>query len=161
MSRSPHLNRKEFVVIATAFLGSIMAVAVGLPGIGFLISPALNKKTSDAWVSAGPLENYPIGDPTLFTFTRTTINGWEKTVNSYGAYIYRKDESSIKAFRNVCTHLSCRVTWEEPDQVYFCPCHDGLFDINGVVVAGPPPKPLEQFETKVEEDVLYLRVLEG
>ena len=117
--------------------------------------------TLDAWISAGPIESYPVGTPTLFKFTRTTINGWEKTVNSYGAYIYRETEQKVTAFDNTCTHLSCRVTWLEEEQVYLCPCHDGEFDIDGTVVSGPPPRPLDRFETKVEDETLFIRLEVG
>lgn len=161
MAKSPHLSRNEFVKVTVGVLGTIMAAVIGLPAIGYLLSPALKIRSSDAWIPAGPLENYPVGIPTLFSFTRTKINGWEKTVTSYGAYVYRQSEKELIVYSNICTHLSCRVTWLDPEQYYHCPCHDGRFDINGKVIAGPPPTPLDQYESKVEEDILYIRVVEG
>jgi Rieske Fe-S protein len=162
MAKSPHISRSEFVKIVVAALGAIMAAVVGLPAIGYLLSPALKVQTVDAWVPAGPLDSYPVGEPTLFSFTRTTVNGWEKTVNSFGAYIYRESEDQVTAYSNWCTHLSCRVTWQDDNQVYWCPCHDGAFDIDGEVVEGPPPRPLDQYETRVEEDgTLSIRVEVG
>ncbi|MGD9091739.1 MAG: ubiquinol-cytochrome c reductase iron-sulfur subunit [Anaerolineales bacterium] len=160
MAESNQIDRRGFVMVVLTFLGTIMAVVVGLPAIGYLISPAIKVQKKEDWVSLGPLENYPVGIPTLFSFTRTTINGWEKTVNSYGAYVMRYSESAedITVFSNWCTHLSCRVTWQEEEEVYVCPCHDGLFDIDGLVVAGPPPEPLWEYDYKVEEDVLYIFV---
>ena len=162
MAKSPHISRSEFVKIVVGALGAIMGVVVGLPAIGYILSPALKVKTVDAWVPAGPLDSYPVGEPTLFNFTRTTINGWEKTVNSFGAYIYRESEDNVTAYSNWCTHLSCRVTWQDDNQVYWCPCHDGAFDIEGVVVEGPPPRPLDEYETKVEDEgTLFIRVEVG
>ena len=163
MARSHKLDRREFVAIVLAFLGSIMGVVVGLPAIGYLIDPATKTQKKEDWISVGPLENYPIGIPTLFSFTRTTINGWEKTVNSYGVYITRWTEAvdDISAFSNLCTHLSCRVTWNDDEMGYICPCHDGIFDDQGEVVAGPPPEALHEYETKVEEDVIYIYFKEG
>ena len=119
----------------------VMAAMVGLPAVGYLISPATKKQESEAWIPAGEVDSYPIGVPTLFSFTRTKINGWEKTVNSHGVYILRKSEAEndILTLSNVCTHLSCRVSWDEETQVYPCPCHDAHFDINGLVIDGPPP----------------------
>lgn len=155
-SGSHHVSRREFVTIVTGVIGSIMAALIALPGISFILAPALNAKKSTGWVSLGPLENYPIGIPTLFNFTRTNINGWEKTSNSYGVYILRKSDTEIKALTNVCTHLGCRVTWDEARELYGCPCHTAYFDIEGLVADGPPPKPLPQFETKIEEGNLSL-----
>ena len=162
MAHSPHLSRNDFVKFTLGALGTIMGAVVGLPAIAYILSPALKTQQTDAWVELGPLENYPTGTPTLFTFTRTKVNGWEKTVNSYGVYVLRKSESEVKVFSNVCTHLACRVTWNEDDQQYVCPCHDAQFDINGQVTGGPPPRPLDEYlETKIEDGNLSIRLQEG
>jgi len=156
MAGNPNLSRNEFVKVTVGVLGTVIGAAIGIPAIAYLLSPAFETQASDAWVSLGPLENYPVGEPTLFTFTRTKVNGWEKTVNSYGVYVYRPSESEVMASSNVCTHLSCRVSWKGDLKEYICPCHDGHFDINGVVVSGPPPRPMDQYETKVEEGNLSI-----
>jgi Rieske Fe-S protein len=67
----------------------------------------------------------------------------------------RYGQEQVSVLSNICTHLSCRVTWDETAQEYLCPCHDGVFDKAGLVVSGPAPKPLVQYETKIEEGVLY------
>jgi len=156
MSESDGINRRQFVTIVVASVGTIMAAFIGLPAIGYLISPATKVQEKDEWIPLGPLENYPVGTPTLFTFTRTTVNGWEKTANSYGVYVMRYTQEQYKVFSNMCTHLSCRVNWKEDLSDYVCPCHDGRFDIEGQVVSGPPPRPLDEYETKLEEGVLYI-----
>ena len=92
MPHSPHLSRSDFVKVVTAFLGSIMGLVVGIPAIGYLISPARKGTAADDWIPLGPLENYPLGVPTLFNFTRTKVNGWERTVNSYGVFVIRKSD---------------------------------------------------------------------
>ncbi len=161
MTKSPHLTRNDFVKGVVGVLGTIMGVVVGLPAIGYVLSPALKKSASEAWIPIGPLETYPIGAPTPFNFTRTKINGWEKTVNSYGVYIYRKSESDTIVFSNVCTHLSCRVIWHEDLQEYLCPCHDAHFGSLGEIISGPQPRPLDTYETKIEEGNLFIHFVEG
>ena len=154
--KSPKMSRREFTKIVTGFLGTVMGVIMGIPIIGYVIDPALKSQESDEWVSLGPLENFPIGIPTLFTFTQTKVTGWERTTTSYGAYVLRDTETELKVLSNRCTHLSCRVTWKEADLAYECPCHDARFDIEGEVLSGPPPRPLDTFEHKVEEGVLFI-----
>jgi len=154
------INRSDFVKVVTAFLGSVIAAVIGLPAIGYLIGPAAQARKSEAWIPLGPLENYPEGVPTLFNFVRTKVNGWEKTTNSYGVYVVRK-QNEVKVFSNVCTHLSCRVTWQEDEKIYHCPCHDAAFDINGQVAGGPPPRPLDTYQTKVEDNNLFIYFQEG
>jgi Rieske Fe-S protein len=161
MPESPHLDRRQFVNVVLAFLGSVMGAVIGLPAIGYLISPASKVQKKESWISAGPLEKYPIGTPVLFSFTRTTINGWEKTVNSHGVFVTRFSPDQVRVFSNICTHLSCRVNWRVDEQDYACPCHEAHFDIEGNVLSGPPPRPLDVYENKIEEGNLLFNFKEG
>jgi Rieske Fe-S protein len=162
MTDSHEVKRRDFVNIVVAFIAALFGVIIGIPAIGYLISPATNVRREEAWIPLGPLDAYPLDLPTLFSYTRTKINGWEKTVNSFGAYVWRygTGDSEVIVYRNLCTHLSCRVTWRDDIDVYFCPCHDGRFNKDGEVVAGPPPEPLYEFETKVEEGTLLIKHVE-
>lgn len=155
MPKSHTVTRRDFVSLVTIFIGSAIGAVVGLPALAYLISPALKVQTSEDWIPLGPLENYPEGVPTSFSFVRVKENGWEKTANSYGVYVIRNGENVI-AFSNICTHLSCRVTWKEDTQIFVCPCHDGHFDIQGKVTAGPPPRPLDTYQTKLEDGNLFI-----
>ena len=158
--QSPNLDRKSFVKIITAALGSIMAAIVGLPVIQYFISPALNIKVSDNWISLGSLENYPLDIPTLFNFTLTRVNGWERSSHSYGAFVLRKSEETI-VFSDICTHLSCRVGWNPDNLEFSCPCHAAFFDKYGEVKSGPPPRSMDRFETRMEDDQLFIHLREG
>jgi menaquinol-cytochrome c reductase iron-sulfur subunit len=154
--KSPHMGRREFTKIVTAFLGTMMGAILGIPIIGYVIDPALKSQESDDWISLGPLENYPIGTPTPFSFTQTKVNGWERTTISYGVFVVRHSENDLKVLSNRCTHLSCRVTYKEETNTYDCPCHDAKFDTDGKVLYGPPPHALDHFEHKIEEGVLFI-----
>ena len=156
MASSHRISRRDFAKFVTAALSTIMGAAMGIPVIGYLIDPALKVQSGEAWIPLGPLDGFPVGVPKAFSFTRSNVNGWEKTVNSYGGFILKKSDSDILALSNRCTHLSCSVNWDEGRQEYTCPCHDAQFDIEGNVNAGPPPTPLDHFETKVEEGNLFI-----
>lgn len=161
MEKSHHLSRNGFVKITVGALGAVITGVIGVPAVAYLLSPALKNQSLDAWVLLGSLDTYPVGEPVLFTFTRTKVNGWEKTVNSYGVYVYRKNESEVIVFSNICTHLACRVTFQEGTREYDCPCHNAQFDIEGNVIGGPPPRPMDQYQTKIEDGNLSIRLLEG
>lgn len=152
------LSRRDFTKATTALVGGFMAAAIGLPAMGYLLAPALRKTAEGAWVSLGKLNNYPLNIPTLFQFARTSENGWERTAMSYGAFIVRTDPTKVRVFSNICTHLACRVSWHPNIQNYVSPCHDGHFDRLGNVVSGPPPRPLDEFNTKIEEGNLYIQL---
>ncbi len=162
---SPNLSRKEFAKVVMTFLGSLMGVVTGFPLIGYIIGPATKVQEVDDWISLGNLNNYEIGIPTLFSFTRTKVNGWEQTTSSYGVFIIRDSDSKVRVLSNVCTHLSCRVNWVNETQTFNCPCHDAKFDINGNVISGPPPRPMVQWsgdEIDIDaEGNLLIHLVEG
>jgi menaquinol-cytochrome c reductase iron-sulfur subunit len=145
-----HISRRDFIRVVTLGVGSIIGSVIGLPVIGYLISPALRKQEAETWLPLGEFETIPIGIPTYFSFTRKKVNGWENTVTSYGVFAVRKDATNVIVLSNICTHLGCHVTWHKDIQNYVSPCHDGHFDIYGNVLSGPPPRPLDEFKTKIE-----------
>ena len=47
------------------------------------------------------------------------------------------------AFNQKCTHLSCAVIPRPQEGSFYCPCHEGRFDLTtGAPIAGPPRRPL-------------------
>lgn len=161
MAKSPHLSRSDFVKTMVTIMGGVIGVAVGLPGVGYLIGPFLKPASSDAWVPLGPLETFPVGAHTPANFTRTSVNGWESTSLSFGLWVYRKSETDFIVFSSVCTHLACRVKWQEENKVYHCPCHDAEFGPEGEIIKGPQSLPLNRYEHKVENNQLLIHFKKG
>ena len=150
------LSRRGFVTGVVAALGGVIAVVIGLPAIGYLISPGLQKSEEGGWVPIGPVDELPAGEPVLFTFTLTKQVGWERSAVSQGVYVTRRPNDDYYVFSNICTHLSCRVKWDEPDEHYICPCHDGRFARDGSIVSGPQPRALYEYNYKIEEGTMYV-----
>jgi Rieske Fe-S protein len=71
-------------------------------------------------------------------------------------YVLTENGRDFVAMSNICTHLGCRVRWITEREQFYCPCHNGVFDREGNVVSGPPPRPLDRYETKVEEGQLFI-----
>lgn len=157
MASSHRISRRDFAKFMTAALGSIMGVVMGIPIVGYLIGPALKTESGEAWIPLGPLKNFPVGTPNVFSFTRSNINGWEKTVNSYGGFVLRKSETELLVLSSRCTHLGCTVNWEDARDEYVCPCHNAQFSPEGKVLGGPPPRPLDRYETSIEDGTLMIR----
>ena len=151
------LSRRDFIKSITAGIGGLIGAWVGIPSVAYLLSPAIRARTQDeALIPLGPLKKFPIGVPARFYFTRTNVNGWERTATNYGLYVVRKDESKVRVFSDICTHLACRVSWHPDLQHYVSPCHDGHFNIIGINISGPPPRPLDEFVTKIENGNLFV-----
>ena len=57
--------------------------------------------------------------------------------------LVRPSATEFVAFSQKCTHLSCAVIPRPAEGIFFCPCHEGRFDLrSGVPTAGPPRRPL-------------------
>jgi len=144
------IGRRKFLTGIIGIVAGAVGLLVGLPAISYLLSPGLQKQAEGEWLALGPLAELTPGKPRGFPYARRVKDGWTETSQSGVAYAVTHDGSSVKVFSNICTHLQCRFTWKDDRNVFFCPCHDGVFSVDGEVISGPPPRPLDQFETKVE-----------
>jgi Rieske Fe-S protein len=68
------------------------------------------------------------------------------------ALLVRVSDTEWKAFSAVCTHLNCTVQYRDSTQQIWCACHNGTYDMNGRVVSGPPPNPLEEYAVNIRGD---------
>jgi Rieske Fe-S protein len=154
MSGSNHISRRDFIKVTTGAIGGFIAGVLGIPSIAYMISPALREDKAGKPMPIGKLEDIPIGTPHPFSFTITKVNGWERTAASYGGFILRKSEdpNDILVLSSRCTHLSCRVNWNETAGAFLCPCHDAKFSKEGEVLDGPPPEPLGHFTHEVDAE---------
>lgn len=63
--------------------------------------------------------------------------------------VIRASETEYRAFGATCTHLDCIVEYRKGDRQIWCNCHDGVYDLNGRNVAGPPPRPLDPYQVQM------------
>ncbi|NWG16232.1 MAG: ubiquinol-cytochrome c reductase iron-sulfur subunit [Chloroflexi bacterium] len=142
------LSRREFMDRSIKAIGAFIGLTMGIPAVGYLISPALQQQPGGR-VRLGRTSEVEIGVPTLFTVTIDKTTGWVKSEIDLAYFVYTEDGINFTVMSNICTHLGCRTHWNEAGYIY-CPCHDGRFDVQGNVIAGPPPRPLKRVEFQVD-----------
>jgi cytochrome b6-f complex iron-sulfur subunit len=76
-------------------------------------------------------------------------------LNAAAIVINRPDKGFI-ALSRACTHLGCLVEFDKSRQKLLCPCHAGMYDLEGNVLSGPPPKPLTPIPLKIEGDSIII-----
>jgi len=155
-SPSEEYGRRRFLAGIVAVVGGAVALIVGLPAIGYIISPGVKRQSAEQWYPLGPIAGLTPGEPTGFPYSYRVQDGWEEIAVTGTAYAVTQDGVNVTVFSDVCTHLSCRVAWKQDRDVFFCPCHDGTFNAAGEVVGGPPPRPLDQFESRVENGTIEI-----
>ncbi len=89
------------------------------------------------------------------TLTSLSEEALFRTIGGVPFVLVRRGET-VRAFSSTCTHLGCQVKWLPQEEKFFCPCHLGYFDANGVNVAGPPPRPLDEYKVEMEGNNIYI-----
>src|ERR1039458_7294632 len=57
-----------------------------------------------------------------------------------------ESDGTYRALSATCTHLACTVQYRSDLREIWCACHNGIYDLNGRNVSGPPPRPLTLFD---------------
>ena len=65
------------------------------------------------------------------------------------AIVIRTAAGDLRAFSATCTHLDCTVQFKADTTQLWCACHNGMYDLGGNVVSGPPPRGLEKFSVNM------------
>lgn len=157
MSKLARLNRRDFMKTATGAIAALITAGLAIPGVAYVVGPALKKSDAEEWIPLGSTSKVEIGTPTLFKTKIERQTGWILNVTELSVYVLTEDGREYVAMSNTCTHLGCRVRWIAEQDLFFCPCHNAAFDKEGLVLNGPPPRPLDRYEIMVEDDQLYIR----
>ena len=142
--------------MATGAIAAFIGLGMAIPAIAYIMGPALKRSEEEEWIRLGSASKVELGTPTLFKAKVERQTGWITDTREISIYVLTEDGRNYVAMSNVCTHLGCRVRWIVDDELFFCPCHNAVFGKDGAVITGPPPRPLDQFEVKVEDDQLYV-----
>ncbi len=73
--------------------------------------------------------------------------------------LLRLENGEYRAFVAVCTHLSCTVQYRKDMGLIWCACHNGRFNLSGMNIAGPPPRPLEVLDVHVQGNIIYVSTI--
>jgi cytochrome b6-f complex iron-sulfur subunit len=73
-----------------------------------------------------------------------------------GPVMLEKADNEVRAFSAICTHLGCTVQWHPEEKKFICPCHQGIYDLKGIVVSGPPPRPLEKLQVTLRDGQVFV-----
>jgi Rieske Fe-S protein len=156
MGDDKKVSRREFMGIATFSIGGLITAILGIPAIAYILGPALKKQEEQNWIPLGAASKVEIGIPTLFKTTIQQKAGWIENEQELTFYVLTEDGREFTAMSNVCTHLGCRVRWVVDQEEFFCPCHNGVFEKDGSVASGPPPRSLDRYEVKEEDGQLFV-----
>ena len=158
MSQSPELEgptRRRFYIGAIYAIGGIIGAALSAPALVYLFSSPKSRQNSQ-WVEAGDVASLAPNQPVEMVFRRNRVDGWKVVSEKGTAWVVKNPDQSVTAFGPQCTHLGCAYHWTEAGSGFLCPCHTSLFSIDGKVLSGPAPRPLDRYDTKIEAGKLFI-----
>ncbi len=130
------------VLLGTGLLAS--AASFFYPIVRYLIPPKLPDLGGNTVVAARVSELKP-NTAKMFRFgTRPGL-------------LIETASGEYRAMSATCTHLGCTVQYRPDLREVWCACHNGMYDLNGRNISGPPPRPLELFEVQVRGDQIFVR----
>lgn len=135
------------VLLAVGFVST--AAAIAYPVARFLVPPESGEAATNS-VVAGKAAALKPNSGLIFPF------------GSKPAIVVRAADGTLSALTAVCTHLECTVQYKADTSQIWCACHNGLYDLAGNVISGPPPRPLEHFTVNLRgepgaEDIVVSR----
>jgi menaquinol-cytochrome c reductase iron-sulfur subunit len=149
------MNRRTFYLTAIYGLWALIGAALAIPaGIYLLFPPRLRK--GPEWVKAGDLTQLQSRSPEELVFRLNRTDGWKITSEKATAWVVKLSDKEIVAYGPQCPHLGCAYHWDQKNNEFLCPCHASTFSIDGKVLSGPAPRPLDRYEVKIEGNSLLL-----
>lgn len=150
-------GRRSFLSRLSLALAGLAALGAAIPFVGYFFRPA--RADASAWRDVGPLEEFPIGTTRKVVYPDPDPDPWEGVAVRNAAWVRREGPDQLVAFSIYCTHTGCPVQYVEDAGLFLCPCHGGIFDRDGSVNAGPPPRPLDRAAVRVRDGRVQIRSL--
>jgi Rieske Fe-S protein len=151
-----HRSRRTFLVRTIqgvhATIGATLAYILG----SAVLAPSMTRRES-LWLTAANLPVLPDGQPQPVTLRIARQDGATESVDRRVVFLVRSGEQ-VRALDSTCTHLGCRTRYNPETRFIECPCHGGVYDAQGQVVSGPPPRALAALPTRLDGEQVLVQV---
>ena len=134
-----------FVNSAVALIGAGLSAVLG----AFALRPSSGAR-ADRWVRAGALLDLTPNTPVPRVVVVSRQDGWYRERARETVFLVWDGDKTVHALSATCTHLGCQVRWDTETTKFRCPCHGGVFDAQGNVVSGPPPRALDRIDAQID-----------
>src|SRR5581483_4807289 len=162
------MTRRTAFTVGVQALGGLAGAAIVLPAIGFAVAP-LFEQEDEPWQAVGPTSDF--SPDTYRPVVITAVQNIGETGKTT-AYIrqgnpdltglpsgYEKESpNEYIAISTRCAHLGCPVRFVQAAGNFICPCHGGVYGFLGERIGGPPVRPLDRFQTRVNPQTKQVEV---
>lgn len=139
--RAPGRRRLLGLLLGSSVAASLVSILY--PILKFVLPPASGEIDADTAVAAR-LDELKLNSGKIFRF------------GSRPALLLRLSDGTYRSFSATCTHLNCTVQFRASEHDIWCACHNGIYDLHGRNVSGPPPRPLEEYDVHERGDEIVV-----
>lgn len=136
-------SRRKFINTLLGIGGVGTVGSIGYPILNYMVPPESGEPTVTS-LKVGKLEDFEVNSAKIIKFGRIPI------------ILIRDETGKMKALAATCTHLDCIVQYRKDKKQIICACHNGVYDLKGRNISGPPPKPLEEFAVNMVNDEIII-----
>ena len=151
-------TRRGFYLTFIYGLWSLIGAALAAPALLYLLLPPKLQRESE-WIDAGDVTGLKPMVPVEIVFRKNRVDGWKITSEKQTAWVVKLSDQQTVAFGPQCTHLGCAYHWDEARSEFLCPCHNSVFSADGKVISGPAPRPLDRYQTTIDNGKLLVGAL--
>jgi len=141
-------RRRALVAFVNTVIGLIGAGLAALLGV-FALRPAA-AQASGRWIRAGSTDDLTPDVPVPRVVSVPRVDGWYRERARQTVFVVWDGSQTVRALSATCTHLGCQVQWDGEAGRFNCPCHGGTYDSTGRVLSGPPPRPLDAVDARID-----------
>ena len=154
-------RRRRFLAFLTTGLLASLAGLIVAPAVAFVTSP-LRKRSHPAesgFADAGPLDALTLNQWSLLPIDILRQDGWSKQNQKRSVWVLRHGpaDTDISVLSPICTHLGCPISLSPDGSKFQCPCHGGIYNHDGAVISGPPPRAMDPLEFQIRDKHLWVR----
>ncbi len=131
--------RRDFLGYAIGGTAVALGAVAIYPVVKF-VQPM--ESTAPSAVQVGKAEKFPRGS------SRMVMLGGDPVL------VIRMQDGSFRGFVALCTHLNCIVAYSAKNEQIDCPCHGGVYSLEGKNISGPPPRPLKRVDVSVVQGMV-------
>ena len=149
------MSRRKFFTAGIGIISGVISIGVGGAALTSIGAPAVTNKREGKWVEAGSAADLKPGEFNQMSITYDAKDGWLEAKIRQLVYV-KVTGDDILALSATCAHLGCNVNYDEKTGGFKCPCHSGIYDAMGKNISGPPPRPLDRLDAKMEDGKLKI-----
>jgi menaquinol-cytochrome c reductase iron-sulfur subunit len=151
-------ERRSFLRTLFVTVGGLVSATLAIPLVRFVTFPLRVREDETSWSDVGKIDEFvSLAQPVARTIDVQMTDGWRSSTAKDGVYVVPVGSGNLKVLSSVCPHLGCAVRWIDEKDRFICPCHGGTFTRTGAYVSGPPLRPMDELESKIENGVLKVR----